>query len=279
MIKAGTILVTGVTGFLGTALVSALVKNNYKVIGVGHSESNIKKFELLFGEDVPVHLVDISSDFVGIKNLIRKFSVDYIIHSAALKHVNICEKNPTRAVDVNVIGSKNIIRAAIECDVKNVIGISTDKAINPLCVYGVTKKMMEEMFLEHNFGIFQGVNFFFSTGSVLDIWDRLRLEDKPIMFNTTSVRYFCLIEDVCNKIIDLIDYEERFTIDKCYEISIHDLQRAFSTYHNYWNTKEHKPLHVEKDEEDLPLKEIKIIKPKIDQIVKLLHEHYERTSQ
>ncbi len=272
--KVKTVLITGATGFLGKNLISAFLKKDYFVIGTGHSENNIKECERKFGNKVTLYSVDISTSYLALKNIIKKHSVDYIVHAAALKHVGICENNPTRAVEVNIVGSQNIIKAAMECDVKNVIGISTDKAINPLCVYGITKKIMEEMFLEYNFGIFQGVNFLFSTGSVLDIWDKLRIENKPILANTTAIRYFCLINEVCERLVDSVGCKERFSVERCYEISILNLQKAFSKYHDYWNVEEHTPLSVEKIQEELPLKQIKILNPKIGEIVSLFRHHY-----
>jgi UDP-N-acetylglucosamine 4,6-dehydratase/5-epimerase len=271
-----TVLITGATGFLGKKITQSFLERGYKVIGTGHSEEKIKKFERSFGNIVPIYQIDISSDYYRIKNIIKEHSVNYIIHSAALKHVGICENNPSRAVDVNIVGSQNIIKAAIECDVENVIGISTDKAVNPSCTYGITKKIMEEMLLEHNFGIFQGVNFLFSTGSVLDIWDDLRNSNKPILVNKNAKRFFSSLEQVCNKIIESLDVRGIFSIDECYEISISDLQKAYAKYHNFFKHGEYIPLSVEKQEEDLSLKNIKINNLKTDEIVCLFENYYQK---
>ncbi len=271
-----TVFITGATGFLGTHLVATFLKKGYQVIGSGHSESNIKECERKFGDQIKLYSLDIGGDYAPIKNIIKKHAVDYIIHAAALKHVGICESSPTRAAQVNIGGSHNILKAAIECDVKNVIGISTDKAINPKCVYGMTKKVMEEMFLEHNFGVFQGVNFFFSTGSVLDIWDKLKKEQKPIQADPNAVRFFCIIDDVCESIVNSLECRTRFSISKCYEISISQLQKAFSKCHDYWKVNGHVPLSIEKGIEELPLEEIEILKPSTTDIVELLKQHYSR---
>jgi len=269
-----TVLITGATGFLGRTLAVSCLKKGYKVIGTGYSESGIKNFERTIGNDIPIYAIDISKGYTSLKNIIKKHEVQYIVHAAALKHVGICEANPTRAIGVNVIGSRNVVNAAIECNVKNVIGVSTDKSIKPLCVYGMTKKLMEEILLEHNFGVFQGVNFLFSTESVLDIWDKLRLKNEPILVNMHAERYFVSIDDVSNKIIASIDEKKRFTVNECYRVSISNLQKAFSKYHQYWNVDEYTPLDIEKIEEDLPLTEIHISTPSIDLITTLLDKHY-----
>ncbi|MHA2216727.1 MAG: SDR family NAD(P)-dependent oxidoreductase [Candidatus Hodarchaeales archaeon] len=271
-----TVFITGATGFLGNHLVASFLKRGYQVIGSGHSESNIKECERKFGDQIKLYSLDIGGDYAPIKNIIKKHAVDYIIHAAALKHVGICESSPTRAAQVNIGGSHNIIKAAIECDVKNVIGVSTDKAINPNCVYGMTKKIMEEMFLEHNFGVFQGVNFFFSTGSVLDIWDKLKKEQKPMQVDPNAVRFFCTIDDACESIVSSLECRTRFSIPKCYEISISKLQEAFSKYHDYWKVNKHVPLSIEKKIEELPLKDILVFNPTEEEIVGLIRSHYSR---
>ena len=157
--------------------------------------------------------------------------------------------------------------------------MSTDKSINPTCVYGMTKKLMEDMLIESGFCVFQGVNFLFSTGSVLDIWDRLMKENKQILVNSAARRYFCTVDDVSNKIIDSLDAKGRFTVDKCYLVSIQDLQIAFSKYHNYWNVNSYKPLDVEKNDEDLPLGNISVESPGADFILELLAQHYRKRNR
>ena len=218
--------------------------------------------------------MDIASDYTILKNIIKKHSVDYIIHAAALKHVGICQDNPSRAVDVNIVGSRNIAQAAKECDVKNVIGISTDKSIEPLCIYGMTKRLMEEMFIEYGFGIFQGVNFLFSSESVLDVWDKLRSQNKPILVNMHANRYFSTIEEVRDRVLSFIEEKRKFSVEHCYKISIHSLYRAYATYHDYWNMKEYIPREIEKVEEELPLQNMKIIEPDDQHITQLMKQFY-----
>jgi UDP-N-acetylglucosamine 4,6-dehydratase len=109
-----------------------------------------------------------------------KVSPDIIIHAAALKHVDIAEKQPSIATEVNVIGSLNIIKAAIENGVSTVVGISTDKACNPDNVYGYTKLMMEKMFVDANFTCCRFGNVAKSQGSVIPFWTKLKDEGKKL---------------------------------------------------------------------------------------------------
>jgi UDP-N-acetylglucosamine 4,6-dehydratase len=272
--KKGTVLVTGATGFLGKRLVSHLVALGHEVVGTGFSETGIKKFEREVSKSISIYAVDIGSDYTTLKSIIKKHKVEYIVHAAALKHVGICEDNPTQAIRVNVLGSMNVIQAALECDVKNVIAVSTDKSIDPTCTYGMTKKLMEDIFNERQFGIFQGVNFLFSSESVLDVWDQLRSQEKTILSNPTAIRYFCTVNQVCETIANSLDRKDVFSVGHCYKISITNLQKAFSIYHDYWNVSEYKPLDIEKTEEELPPGDIRISTPDISEVVSLFKEFY-----
>lgn len=270
------VLVTGITGFLGKNLAKNLLEKGYQVVGTAHSESSLKSFESYeeFFKLVDVYTFDIADSYHQFMKIFSIHDIDYVIHCAALKHVGICEKNPTRAIDVNVVGSSHLIRASVNNGIKNIIGVSTDKSVNPQCVYGMTKKLMEDMLIENGFGVFQGVNFLFSTGSVLDIWEKMIVEDKKILVNSHAVRYFCKINDVCNKIINSLDSSATFTVDDCYRVNIGDLQKAFSEYHSYWNIGDYKPLSVEKLDEDLPSCEINVKETSKEKILELLISHY-----
>ena len=273
-----TILITGATGFLGKRIVLEMRKKGYQVIGTSFSESNAKELERALRrhdiEDVKLYSVDIANNLFRLSRIIKENEVDYIIHAAALKHVGICEDNPTRAIEVNVLGSRNVLEAAMLGDVKNAIAISTDKAVEPVCTYGMTKRLMEDMFLENNFGVFRGVNFLFSSQSVLDIWDKLRASNEQILSNKTAIRYFCTVEEIIQKISDSLNNKEIFSIDTCYKISIADLQEAYSKYHNYWNVAEYTPLDIEKTIEALPINNVKVINPTINEIIQMIGDFY-----
>ena len=99
------------------------------------------------------------------------------------KYISISNKNPTTTIETNIIGSYNLIKMAKKYNVKEMVGISTDKALNPMNIYGMTKKIMEELFIEAGFTIVSGVNFFGSSGSVLDIWQDQILQKKLFFTN------------------------------------------------------------------------------------------------
>jgi len=274
MHKKQTVLITGITGFLGKCLTRSLKDKGYDVVGIGHSEDGIHAFESKF-PSTKVYAIDISNSYQQLVWIMKTHNVKFVIHSAAHKHVKICENNPSRAVEVNVLGSMNVLNACLETNVENAIAISTDKAVNPTCVYGMTKKLMEEMFLQRGFGVFQGVNFLFSTGSVLDIWDKARNEGLTIKANQRATRYFCKINDVCKAIVKNLHSDTRFTVQEIYKIKIVDLQHAYSHLHKYKDIGDYTPLSVEKDDEDLPVIKCEIIDPTFETIQKLISDFYE----
>jgi len=248
-----SILITGVTGFLGSRIAKACVAKGLDVVGVAHSEIRDRELTASLPE-VKTYCADISHDTDIIDHIIKTHDVEYIIHAAAMKHIGVCESNPNKAIDVNVFGSKKIASAAIKHKVKNLIAISTDKSINPSCVYGSTKFLMEKLILEFGFSVFQGVNFFFSTGSVLDIWDSCRLKGEPLTVNSNNTtRYFVDAEAVAEKLLSSLDKKgQTLSLDTCFRVGLHDLYDAYSEYHDYYNRDEYITISAEKLVEELP---------------------------
>jgi FlaA1/EpsC-like NDP-sugar epimerase len=262
------VLVTGATGFLGKYVVKELLSNLHEVVALGNSEIRAKHFEGIFKE-VPLYLHDLSHEYGYLKKIIKKHDIEYIIHCAALKHVNLCETNVLRAVEVNVEGTKNIIKAANETNIKNIIGVSTDKSINPSCIYGITKKLAEEMLKSQNFGIFQGVNYFYSTGSVLEIWESQMKKGQKITANKTAIRFFASVQDIAKTIVSNLDTKSVFSTKKCYKISISDLQKAFSIFYDYNKTEEYSLLSIEKTIEELP-ENMDVVELSVEEICNLI---------
>jgi FlaA1/EpsC-like NDP-sugar epimerase len=268
------IFITGATGFLGNALLKQITKNGDFVVGTGNSELRLQQTKHQF-PNVDLFLADISSDSDLIENIIQKYKCNYIIHCAALKHVVICEENPIRAHRVNIEGSKNIVNLAIKNNIKNVVFVSTDKAIHPSGVYGASKQASEKLFLDHNFTVFQGVNFFFSAGSVLDVWERQRSRNKPLSISSiNTIRYFINVFEVVQNILNnLNNHGKTITTSVCYEVKLNMLAEAFCEYHNYYDLSYYTPHKVEKLKEDLP-QNINIMKMTKEDIKNMLDNYY-----
>lgn len=147
-----TILITGGTGSFGKCFTKYVLDNyNPKKIII-YSRDEFKQF--LMQEEFKVYS-DKMRFFIGDvrdkDRLYRAFKgVDYVVHAAALKQVPACEYNPNEAIKTNIHGAMNIIEAALDCGVHKVVALSTDKAVNPVNLYGGTKLVSDKLFIAAN---------------------------------------------------------------------------------------------------------------------------------
>lgn len=146
-----TILITGATGSFGKALI-AHVLDKYEPHAIRlYSRDELKQSELqrLYADDDRLRFM--IGDVRDLPRLTRATrGVDVIVHAAAMKQVPACEYNPFEAVQTNLIGAENVVSAAIENDVPLTIALSTDKAVNPVNLYGATKLAAEKVFAQGN---------------------------------------------------------------------------------------------------------------------------------
>lgn len=142
------ILVTGGTGSFGRAFVRQLLADGGDVVIRVYSRDELKQYEMNreFGGDPRLRFC--IGDVRDRDRLLRAmYGVDQVVHAAALKQVDLCEYNPAEAVKTNIQGSQNLIEAAIDAKVKRVVALSTDKAVNPVNLYGATKLCAEKLFV------------------------------------------------------------------------------------------------------------------------------------
>jgi UDP-N-acetylglucosamine 4,6-dehydratase len=147
-----SLLVTGGTGSFGRTFIEHILTKKPRRVVV-FSRDELKQHEmrraLPDGPDSPLRYF--IGDVRDPDRLRRAFhEVDVVIHAAALKQVPACEYNPIEAVNTNILGARNIIEAAIDTGVKRVIGMSTDKAVSPVNMYGATKLVAEKLFVQGN---------------------------------------------------------------------------------------------------------------------------------
>ncbi|WP_457601064.1 UDP-N-acetylglucosamine 4,6-dehydratase (inverting) [Hydrogenivirga sp.] len=190
MLEGKVILITGGTGFFGKRIVKRLLENftPRKVIVLSRDEFKQFQMQREFPSERYPQLRFFLGDIRDKDRLLRAFyGVDYVVHSAALKQVPILEYNPIEAVKTNILGAQNIIEAAIDCGVKKVVALSTDKAVNPVNLYGATKLAMEKLFTAANayagaretcFSVVRYGNVVGSRGSVIPFFKRLLSEGK-----------------------------------------------------------------------------------------------------
>jgi len=136
-----TILITGGTGSFGKKMVQIILQNYKPKRLIVLSRDELKQFEMAqkWNPSKYPFLKYMIADIRDRDRLMRAFDgVDYVIHAAALKQVPALEYNPTEAMKTNVLGADNIIDAAVHAGIKKVLAISTDKAVNPVNLYGAT---------------------------------------------------------------------------------------------------------------------------------------------
>ena len=183
----------------------------------------------------------------------RMNDISRVIHCAAIKYVSISNDNPTRTVEVNVLGSYNLYNLASKYGVSDVISISTDKAINPSNIYGMSKRLMEEMSLENGFTVVSGVNFFGSTGSVLDIWFEQVNADKALTITDPKcIRFFVKTKDMVELILDSFGKKGAVHCDKVYQVEMGKLLESFMKVFKYEKEEATGLLDGEKLVEEIP---------------------------
>lgn len=152
MLNDKTILITGGTGSFGHHFVEYVLRNYKPKKIIIYSRDEYKQF--VMGNQYKEHR-DILRYFIGdVRDEARlKMAMkgaDYVIHAAALKQVPACEYNPNEAIKTNINGAMNVINAALETGVEKVIALSTDKAVNPINLYGGTKLVSDKLFTAAN---------------------------------------------------------------------------------------------------------------------------------
>lgn len=152
MLNDKTILITGGTGSFGNAFTKYVLEHYKPKKIIIYSRDEYKQF--IMSNRFKEHK-DVLRFFIGDvrdkERLYRAFEgVDYVVHAAALKQVPACEYNPIEAIKTNINGAMNIIDAALDCGVKRVVALSTDKAVNPINLYGGTKLVSDKLFVSAN---------------------------------------------------------------------------------------------------------------------------------
>lgn len=199
------ILVTGGTGSFGKKFIR-LIQEQYKPSRIiVFSRDELKQFEMQqeFGwGNIGYFLGDVR-DLERLK--MAFMNVDVVVHAAAMKQVPAAEYNPTECIRTNITGAENVIQAAIDCGVERVIALSTDKAVNPINLYGATKLCSDKLFIAANtFGKPRGTSFSVvrygnvvgSRGSVIPFFRKCIAENKPIpITDERMTRFWITLED------------------------------------------------------------------------------------
>jgi UDP-N-acetylglucosamine 4,6-dehydratase len=198
------VLVTGGTGSFGKKFIDVMLKEFHPAKLIVFSRDELKQHEMRSaGYDHPV-LRYFIGDVRDQQRLRRAFNgVNIVIHAAALKQVPACEYNPMEAIKTNIIGSGNVIDAALDAGVEKVMALSTDKAVNPINLYGATKLAAEKLFVQSNtytvgtntcFSCVRYGNVVGSRGSVVPVFLQQRQNGKITITDDRMTRFWISLE-------------------------------------------------------------------------------------
>jgi UDP-N-acetylglucosamine 4,6-dehydratase len=213
--KNKVILVTGGTGSFGKKFIEIMLKEYTPAKLIVFSRDEQKQHEMRqAGFDHP-NLRYFIGDIRDYQRLRRAFEgVDFVVHAAALKQVPACEYNPMEAVKTNILGSSNVIDAALDANVEKVIALSTDKAVNPINLYGATKLAAEKLFVQSNayaggrksrFACVRYGNVVGSRGSVVPVFLRQRDEGVITITDERMTRFWISLEQGVRFVIQCLD--------------------------------------------------------------------------
>ena len=150
MFNNKSILITGGTGSFGKKYTEILLKKYKPKRLVIYSRDELKQYEMaqMFKDKAMRFFIGDVRDYKRLRTAMN--GIDYVIHAAAMKHVPIAEYNPMECIKTNIDGAQNVIDASLECGVSKVIALSTDKACNPVNLYGATKLASDKLFIAAN---------------------------------------------------------------------------------------------------------------------------------
>src|SRR5688572_5717246 len=194
-----SILITGGTGSFGRAFTRAILAhgNPKKVIVFSRDEQKHHAMQTEFGDPRIRYFVGDVRDANRMHLALR--SVDMVVHAAGMKHVHVCEYNPIEAINTNITGTVNVIQAALDQGVEKVVGVSTDKAVAPVNLYGASKLCLEKLLVAANsysgdrstrFSVVRYGNVMGSAGSVIPLFLRQRQQGKLTITDERMTRFW-----------------------------------------------------------------------------------------
>jgi len=204
MFDGQTLMITGGTGSFGNAVLSRFLATDVKEIRIfSRDEKKQEDMRITLGNPKLKFYIGDVRNYDSIHEAMQ--GVDYVFHAAALKQVPSCEFYPMEAVRTNVLGAENVMNAAVACDVKRVVALSTDKAVYPVNAMGISKAMMEKLMVAKARMRSEGEtvlcatrygNVMASRGSVIPLFVSQIKEGKPLtVTDPTMTRFLMSLED------------------------------------------------------------------------------------
>ncbi|MEA1624746.1 polysaccharide biosynthesis protein [Salmonella enterica] len=209
MFESKTLMITGGTGSFGNAVLDRFLETDIKEIRIfSRDEKKQDDMRKKYNNDKLKFYIGDVRDYNSILNATR--NVDYIYHAAALKQVPSCEFHPMEAVKTNVLGTENVLEAAIQNKVKRIVCLSTDKAVYPINAMGISKAMMEKVIIAKSRNLEKTEtticstrygNVMASRGSVIPLFLRQIINNQPITITDPHMTRFMM---TLNDAVDLV---------------------------------------------------------------------------
>ncbi len=241
MLDGKSILITGGTGSFGKKYTKTILKKYKPSRIVIYSRDEFKQYEMQkeFNSPEMRYFIGDVRDRVRMRQAMN--GIDYVIHAAALKQVPVAEYNPLECIKTNIDGAENVIEAAIENDVEYVIALSTDKAANPINLYGATKLASDKLFVAANnmtgkgktrFSVVRYGNVVGSRGSVVPYFQKLiddGADSLPIT-HTDMTRFWISLQDGVDFVLKNFErmYGGEIFVPKIPSINVVDLAKAMA---------------------------------------------------
>jgi UDP-N-acetylglucosamine 4,6-dehydratase len=234
------VLVTGGTGSFGRKFVDTMIRQQKPAKLIVFSRDELKQHEMRVSGFDQSNLRYFIGDVRDRERLRRAMlGVDVVVHTAALKQVPACEYNPIEAVATNIEGGRNVIEAALDSGVQRVIALSTDKAVNPVNLYGATKLVSEKLFVQANayrgegparFSCVRYGNVVGSRGSVIPLFLDQRDSGKVTITDPRMTRFWITLDQGVQFVISCIErmHGGEVFVPKIPSMSIADLAAAIA---------------------------------------------------
>jgi UDP-N-acetylglucosamine 4,6-dehydratase len=214
-LQGKVVLVTGGTGSFGTEFVKTVLAEHDPAAVRVYSRDELKQYNLQRALEDDERLRCLIGDVRDAERLgLAMNGVDVVIHAAALKQVPVCEYNPFEAIKTNIYGAQNVVSAAIANDVPRTLALSTDKAVNPVNLYGATKLAAEKIITQGNayaggsparFATMRYGNVVGSRGSVIPLFKAQALEGELTITDEAMTRFWITLEQAVGFVVSCLD--------------------------------------------------------------------------
>jgi len=235
-----TVLITGGTGSFGKKMIKTLLAEKAPKKVIIFSRDELKQHEMRVAGYTDPRLRYFIGDVRDRDRLLRAMhGVDFVIHAAALKQVPACEYNPMEAIKTNILGTSNVIEAALDAGVSKVLALSTDKAVSPANLYGGTKLVAEKLVIQSNayaagtatrYACVRYGNVVGSRGSIVPLFLKQRASGKITVTDERMTRFWLSLEQGVQFVITCIEQMEggEVFVPKIPSTKVIDLARAIA---------------------------------------------------